>query len=384
MTDKIGYCTNVHPGRTLQEVKDNLEKYAVPVRDSLGSQLPLPVGLWLSKTTAAELATSGDQIEFARWLADRKLEPYTFNGFPFGDFHQDVVKHDVYCPTWADQERLRYTKHLAEIQSRFLEGKSDEATISTLPLGWPTDDVGDPFFEECGRNLVELALFLEALHRRSGMAVRVCLEPEPGCVLDTASDITWFFDKYLHSSDAADAVRGYLGVCHDVCHSAVMFEPQELAVQSYVDAGIVVGKVQVSSAVEANFDFFDDSGKRELLDSLSEFAEHRYLHQTTIERDGNLSFFEDLSVALGSETVPNGKWRVHFHVPIFQDAIGRLSTTQTDIVSLVDALRRHKQNPQWEIETYAWSVLPEEFQNEPLAQSISREIEWFGEVVECR
>ena len=32
--------------------------------------------------------------------------PFTFNGFPYGDFHQSVVKHRVYEPTWADAERL--------------------------------------------------------------------------------------------------------------------------------------------------------------------------------------------------------------------------------------------------------------------------------------
>ena len=54
---RIGYCTNVHAGMTLDEVKTNLEKFAVPVRDELaGESGELGVGLWLSFLTTEELS----------------------------------------------------------------------------------------------------------------------------------------------------------------------------------------------------------------------------------------------------------------------------------------------------------------------------------------
>ena len=93
---EIGYCTNVHAGTTLAEVKSNLDRYAVRVRNSLGQSEWLNVGLWLSETAAQSLATRESQVEFGEWLAARRLYPFTFNGFPYGDFHQEVVKLDVY------------------------------------------------------------------------------------------------------------------------------------------------------------------------------------------------------------------------------------------------------------------------------------------------
>ena len=95
----------------------------------------LPVGLWLSNQAVSELR--GDQLlRWRDWLAENKLLPYTFNGFPYSDFHQPVVKHDVYLPTWAEPDRLAYTIKLAHVLDAILP--TDEVgTISTLPLGWP-------------------------------------------------------------------------------------------------------------------------------------------------------------------------------------------------------------------------------------------------------
>jgi hypothetical protein len=68
-------------------------------------------------------------------------------------------------------------------------------------------------------------------------------------------------------------------------------------------------------------------------------------------------------------------WRVHFHVPLFLENYGALSSTQSDIV---DTINVHKKVPftnHLEIETYTWGVLPTEFQA-PLNESIIREINW--------
>ena len=50
---KVGYCTNVHAGTSLDAVNQNLLTHAVQVREELlesdsDRSQPLPVGLWLS------------------------------------------------------------------------------------------------------------------------------------------------------------------------------------------------------------------------------------------------------------------------------------------------------------------------------------------------
>ena len=116
---KVGYCTNVHAGTSLDAVTQNLLSHSVQVRKQLmqsgcSDSEPLPVGLWLSNQAALEL----DDTQLRRWgdwLVENHLLPYTFNGFPYSDFHQPVVKHNVYLPTWAEQSRLDYTVSLAGV-----------------------------------------------------------------------------------------------------------------------------------------------------------------------------------------------------------------------------------------------------------------------------
>lgn len=355
----------------------------------------MPVGLWLGESAIAGLgnddaATVAATQAFGDWLAERGLDPFTFNGFPQGNFHQEIVKHDVYRPTWAQEQRLRYTEKLAVVQSMLLEragAAPSLQTISTLPLGWPEVakqslfEQGQAFLRQCAENLSSLATFLNRLKQDSGNHVMVCIEPEPGCVLDTGADIVRFFGEYLLRGDSsqADIVRDHIGICHDVCHSAVMFEDQETAVAAYKEAGLRIGKVQVSSAIRVDFD--DSASRQTKLDQLFKFAEPRYLHQTSIRNEGEISFYEDLTEALKAETDPAGQWRVHFHVPIFEETLGEIETTQSEIVAFVAAAKKHAvEVPHFEVETYAWNVLPEEHRNLAggLAQGIAEEMLWFG------
>ena len=99
------YCTNVHAGRTLAETEANLGRFAPRVRELVASaeepDAELGLGLWLSAETARELRETGGARAFRDRLLDQGLRVVTFNGFPYGDFHAEVVKHAVYEPHWA-------------------------------------------------------------------------------------------------------------------------------------------------------------------------------------------------------------------------------------------------------------------------------------------
>ena len=235
---KVGYCTNVHAGTSLDAVKSNLLKHAVEVRNellrtNLDNSAPLPVGLWLSNQAAGELQQ--DQLLHWRdWLAENQLLPYTFNGFPYSDFHQAVVKHDVYLPTWAEPERLAYTVKLAHVLDAILPA-GEVGTISTLPLGWPRN--GDPIGLTGAVDTQSDSLLLASAKQLKQLAVETRPDlagqwptdqswyrnPNPVVFLDSADDIVNFFQRYLFDDQDSEQVRRHLGVCHDVCHSAVMF-----------------------------------------------------------------------------------------------------------------------------------------------------------------
>ncbi|MFP6648479.1 MAG: metabolite traffic protein EboE, partial [Pirellulaceae bacterium] len=277
---ELGYCTNVHAGPDLESTKANLENHALRVKESFSPDGPMGIGLWLAAPAAASLQDGPALEEFRDWLNEHGLHPFTLNGFPYGNFHQEVVKHDVYHPTWMDDKRLTYTLHLVHALDQLLSPGS-EGSISTLPIAWGSPRPSPEMLDHAADNLITVARQLAELEDRSGRLIYLCLEPEPGCALERSRDILGFFRDHLLTRGEEHQVLRYLRVCHDVCHSAVMFEEQAEVLAGFAEAGIRVGKVQISSAVEARFQELAPENRALALDQLVGFAEHRYLHQTS-------------------------------------------------------------------------------------------------------
>ena len=130
----IGYCTNVHAGIDIAQIQQNLQSIAVDVRQRLAAD-SMGVGLWIPSNAASQLTGHDESAAFRDWLGERGLLPFTINGFPYGNFHEPVVKHRVYQPTWIEDARRDYTLQLADILHAILpEGAC--GSISTLPIGW--------------------------------------------------------------------------------------------------------------------------------------------------------------------------------------------------------------------------------------------------------
>ena len=375
------YCTNVVAGRTIRETCEHVERVFVPVRDRVCPSGMLPLGLWLSARSAEQLTESiGGGAELRDRLAAVGLSIVTLNGFPYQDFHGSEVKLRVYEPHWASTRRALHTQRLADLLPDLLMPGTRTASISTLPLGWRT-----LFSQEgCGASIGIASALLEQTVRhlariedQTGIRITVDLEPEPGCMLDRSADVVSFFEHALQPRRGEPDPRRYIGVCHDVCHAAVMFEDQRAVLRAYRAAGISVNKIQVSSAVVAN-------GNAESLVALAAFSEPRYLHQTCVRSPGGgVKFFEDLPLALSAGTSGlAGEWRTHFHVPIFAAQLGCLGTTQGAIIECLSEIDSwpSKERPTLEIETYAWDVLPGVARDpSSLIDGIVQEINWCSE-----
>ena len=195
-TIQIGYCTNVHAGADLETTRANLQQHAVAVKQKFSPDGPLGIGLWLSANTARTLR-EGERIrDFAAWLTAVGLAPFTLNGFPYGDFHQPVVKHEVYKPTWSEPSRVDYTLDLIEILDGLLP-PGMEGSISTLPIQWGKPSPSSEQLSAAAANLRKVADRLAWLEEERGRLIYLCLEPEPGCVLDQAQDVVEFFEDQL-------------------------------------------------------------------------------------------------------------------------------------------------------------------------------------------
>ncbi len=352
----LGYCTNVHSGASFNEVLSNIENFYKLICNQKGYNSG--IGLWLSNQATLE----ADTLQLKETLLECNVEVSTMNGFPYSDFHSEVVQHSVYKPNWCDQERLAYTKRLATIFSQITSRK--DVGISTLPLGWNRDSFCN---EDAADSLQTCIDFLANLEDKTGICVHLDIETEPGCRLQLASELANFVNTNFGDDERT---RRYLRVCHDTCHGAVMHEDIEEILLLYKNTGLQIGKVQLSNAIEVDFTSGDTSNKTRALSSM---IEPRYLHQTTIHRNNNIEFYENLSEELLLN--PTGLWRIHFHVPIHLQHFGELKTTQQDLIRAIPLLREAGAT-NWEVETYTWDVVPLDLRSGKRIDSITKELEW--------
>ncbi|MEM7577722.1 MAG: metabolite traffic protein EboE [Planctomycetota bacterium] len=383
----LGYCTNVHPGRTLDEVKTQLDQHAGQVRRRVCPDEPLGVGLWFSEDVAKQLdpavAGKARAWDFKRWLEGRGLSCFTLNGFPQRDFHQPVVKHAVYEPDWRTEDRRDYTLSLIRILDALLP-PGQTGSISTLPVGWgPMHDDAetlawiDP--------LLWVLDTLAELEATTGRYIHLNPEPEPGCYVEDTATLDDAFDlldaAYVGNGGDPAVLRRYLRPCLDVCHTAVMFEPADHLLTWSRRTGFKIGKVQISSAPRIR-PTRSAAEHETIRTALRQLVEPRYLHQTTRGHGGRSrleAFHEDLPEALAAahaQRPTKQEWRVHFHVPVHLESLGVLGTTQQQIIKLLDAIHPDDGIEHFEVETYAWNVLPETHRPANLADGIAAELEW--------
>ncbi len=378
MPDSLCYCGNVHNARDLDELLASIESGPALVRDELGLD-ELGYGLWLSETALSDSIADG-HTRLRAALAKHQIRVSTMNAFPQGDCQAEVVKYQVYEPNWASAERLHYTLECAELLVLLLDDGCETGTISTLPLGVRGAMEDSAALERACENLCRAAISLEALATASGKSIRVCIEPEPGCYLETGADFIAFWQGPLARVAArmscSEAVAAHLGMCLDTCHHALMFEDASALVKALSGAQIPVGKIQLSSAIRI------DPNSSESMFALRQLDEKRFLHQVIARVDGVVSACDDIS-GVGSLPMTDD-WRVHFHVPIHLAEFSGLGTTQNfmrEILSLVPSLALP---PQLEVETYTWQVMPEnERPNSPesLAACIAAELRYAQEAL---
>lgn len=372
----LSYCTNVHPGRSLAEVEEGLDRYAVPVRDRAGGAA-MAAGLWLAKPVVTELTASAEALRaFADGLRRRGLTCHTLNAFPYGDFHDERVKENVYLPDWAQRQRAEYTLHCAQVLAALMPDDVAEGSISTLPLGFKGFPHDEAFVDRCVAALLDLCDALDRLRQLTGKTIRLAVEPEPLCVLETTDEAIAFFRRLWAAADdraVGDLVRTHVGLCYDVCHQAVEFEDAAGSVAALDAAGVRINKVHVSCALQLDFPSSNIEGR----EALRRFVEPRYLHQTTARTAaGEVVRETDLSPRLIDAPPPAMRdaeaWRVHFHVPVDAESVGALSTTRPALIDALAAVAKLPYAPHLEVETYTWPVLPG--RRVDLVEGLAREI----------
>ncbi len=379
----LTYCLNVHRGETWDECLDAIRTHARAVRTRVAPDRRFGLGLRLSRTAAEELRDGDRLADFRRFLADEGMYVFTVNGFPYGRFHDEPVKTDVYRPDWRTGERRDYTMLLADILADLLP-VGVAGSISTVPVSYRPWITGDDDVARAAGMIAETAGYLAAVRKRTGRDIRLALEPEPDCWVETTDELIAFATSPLQrhgvarlvelgyaEDDAAAILRHHVGACLDTAHLAVAFEDPVGSLGKLRAAGVGVAKIHLSAALRAEP---GEPARRRLGD----FADEVYLHQVKSRRtDGTLRTWADLPDALQEPgAADDGERRVHFHVPLFFESDGPLRSTADLLRGRFAAMLRDGACEHLEIETYTYDVLPDDVRPADLAESIAREYEW--------
>jgi sugar phosphate isomerase/epimerase len=390
----LTYCTNIHPASGWAAVDANIRRFGPALKSRLSPQRPFGLGLRLSAAEARELVAGNHLDELREYLQTSGLYVAIINGFPYGPFHSTAVKADVYAPDWRDNARVDYTSDLIRILAHLLP-KGVDGGVSTAPLTYKPwmRSAGADAMQVMTRNVARIAGALIEARREHGAFIHLDIEPEPDCLLETSAEAIAFFEQWLLPvggpaladalgltlEEAQSALLEHIQVCFDCCHFAVEYEDPGVALENLHRAGIRVGRVQLSSAIDVKLPSVAADRAR-VLDRLRPFADATYLHQVIERQNGELRHFPDLGDALdvpqeAAASPDHKEWRIHFHVPLFTRDYDGLGSTQEYVKRVIETAARARFTAHLEIETYTWDVLPPALKFD-LLESIHREYEW--------
>ena len=358
------------------------------------------IGLRLSGEAAAVARQPQALDSFRDQLSALGAYVFTINAFPFGPFHGVRVKEDVYLPDWRDRERVAFTANSAAVLAGILPD-GIEGSISTVPGAFKPNGRSSEAVAAMARNLILAVADLVDLKRRAGKHIALALEPEPCCFLETTDESIAFFEGTLLKPETLDMLGGitgvdrreaevlqslevagqlrhevllrrHLGVCYDVCHGSVEYEDIVAALDRLLAAGIAIPKIQLSAAMRI------PAMTKGLINAVMQYNDGVYLHQSIVRRGDNLSRHVDLpdAVTAFGEGQADGEWRIHCHVPVFLADLGEISSTRSDLVATLAALRQRTRSSHLEVETYTWDVLPSNVRTGSKSADIAREIEF--------
>ncbi|SFD19202.1 hypothetical protein SAMN05518672_101968 [Chitinophaga sp. CF118] len=389
----LTYCTNIHPGENWAAHFQQLQQHIPAIKASISPDKPFGIGLRLSNTASLELSKEPALNAFKAWLQEQNCYVFTMNGFPYGGFHHTRVKDQVHTPDWTTTERVDYTMRLFRLLAALLpEGM--EGGISTAPLSYKLWHVRcetekEAVMENATLNMLQVVQQLVSIHRSGGPFMHLDIEPEPDGMLENSQEyIRWFFDYLLPAAipmlkdkfgftdeEAAEKVKVHIQLCYDVCHFALVYESPAAVLETMRQYGLRIGKLQISAALKAILP--ESTIDREaVINSFRTFNEPTYLHQVIARTTTGYLHYPDLPEAISdADNITVKEWRSHFHVPVFIDHYGLLSSTQTDIREVLQLQVKEPFTRHLEIETYTWDVLPADLKL-PMSQSVSRELGW--------
>lgn len=383
----LTYSTLVHAGDNWDQMRASVEEFVPQVKKRLGVEGKFGVSLRISGDSQKTLSESAEaRSALKKFLDDEGLYVFTINAFPYGPFKGQRVMERVYEPDWTTNQRVEYTKSIADILVEITDADTSPS-IQTAPLAFAPNVSDENYIARFTTSVFEVLAHLYQLEARTGRRVKLSIEPEPACYLETTDETVAFFKERMYApagvaelaniaqiplSEAEGAIKRYLGIVFDIGHQSVGFEDIPQSLEKLVNAGIPIFKLQEAAAL------WVESLSLDIVPELRRFTDTIYLSQTSLKTADGIVKYLNLGEALDAyeaNPVPT-EMRTHFHVPVFLEEIGPFKTTR---FAVQQALAMHRKQPlsdHLEIETYTWDVLPAELKTGDIVDYVSRELEF--------
>ena len=383
----LTYSTLVHAGDNWDQMRASVEEFVPQVKKRLGVEGKFGVSLRISGDSQKTLSESAEaRSALKKFLDDEGLYVFTINAFPYGPFKGQRVMERVYEPDWTTNQRVEYTKSIADILVEITDADTPPS-IQTAPLAFAPNVSDENYIARFTTSVFEVLAHLYQLEARTGRRVKLSIEPEPACYLETTDETVAFFKERMYApagvaelakiaqiplSEAEGAIKRYLGIVFDIGHQSVGFEDIPQSLEKLVNAGIPIFKLQEAAAL------WVESLSLDIVPELRRFTDTIYLSQTSLKTADGIVKYLNLGEALDAyeaNPVPT-EMRTHFHVPVFLEEIGPFKTTR---FAVQQALAMHRKQPlsdHLEIETYTWDVLPAELKTGDIVDYVSRELEF--------
>ncbi len=188
----LSYSTLVHLGDTWEEMNASLREFVPQVKKRVSPKSPFAVSLRISASSAKTLTESAAaRRALAKFLAKEGLYVYTVNAFPYGPFKGDLVMEKVYEPDWTTDARVDYTNSVADILAEIAPA-SVNPSIQTAPLAFKPNVSGEEYIQLFTKNVFRVLKHLRELESRTGRRVKLAIEPEPACYLETTDETIAF------------------------------------------------------------------------------------------------------------------------------------------------------------------------------------------------
>lgn len=373
------YCSNIFKNNTQKQLFNNLNKLIKKLKSKFNKEKKFSIGLCASNKLSNELIKNINI--FSKYIKKKKINIPSLNGFSYNNFHKKITKDNIYWPDWSSIKRVNYTNNLIKLLDNI--NNKNKKSISTMPIsykGWINKKNTVYIYYKTAKNLTKVTENI--IKNKSNIIISI--EPEPTCLIEKSQEFINYFNNWIkplykkYSINNKKNIKNIIGICYDICHFAVQFEKHEKILNNLEKENIIIGKLQISSALKIN----DDRTKKEnkqIIKNLNVFKYSSFLHQINNINKNKTKIYKDIkySIKYLKKNIKS-EWRIHFHIPIYINKYKNFRTTNNEIKNVMQNINKKNFTGHIEIETYTYKNLSIRYD---ILNSIINEYKWIRTII---